>query len=411
MKKNFFPIFILFTVLSSCQDNELALKPQILSVSSDSGFIGETITLTGKGFNNLGNAKITMGNEIVKIQSVTETEIKFNIPKVLASQTVSIDLKINGISCHNKPNFHILTWKKLLDFPFAPRFAASSFIIGDKLYVGFGANQENDRFKDFWEIDLSSGAIKKLSDFPGSARFACSSFSIGAKGYIVLGRSSTEGLLNELWEYNPKEDLWTRKADFPGYQRDEAVVFVLKGKAYVGNGLANGSTGLNDFYEYESSNDRWTQVASFPGNGIYGQAAFVRKNKAYLVGGVRNNSDIVTDVWEFSKDKWIQKAPFPGRPVVDGSGFNAPNISCFGFGVSEGNEATTSNYLYNPKRDNWTMIQDFDGPSRFNPISGSNSRYWYYGLGYNFSQDFNDLWVINFKNQHSAEDDGEDDDD
>lgn len=105
-----------------------------------------------------------------------------------------------------------------------------------------------------------------MANFPGGPRYASTSFTIGDKAYVGLGVLSDTSL-QDFWQYTPANKKWIRKKDFPGGARVAAVAFTISGKGYVGTGQTNTTAGVEDFWEYDPSTDSWTKKADFPGGG------------------------------------------------------------------------------------------------------------------------------------------------
>ena len=100
-------------------------------------------------------------------------------------------------------NYAQNTWKRKADFGEVDRTNAVSFSIGNKGYLGTGANTYGV-YKDFWEYDPVVNTWLQKADFEGNARFAAISFHIGNKGYIGTGYSDYDGNKKDFWEYTPE---------------------------------------------------------------------------------------------------------------------------------------------------------------------------------------------------------------
>ncbi len=372
--------------------SNISVIPVIENFSKSWGFAGDTVEILGSGFGNISEVLVKLNNKNVTVTSANFNKINFIVPSNSGGAN-STSVSVNSVSLSNPIIFNVLAWRKLKDLPFVGRRGSTSFIINDKLYVGLGASLDNVVYKDFWQVDLQSGAVTKLGDFPGEARFANKFFTLGDKGYIVLGYGKN-AIVNELWEFNPGSDSWTMKSPFPGQLRSGTVSFVLNGKAYVGCGIANGITSLDDFYQYDPELEIWEPVADFGGGPIYGQGSFVIDNKAYLVAGVKNNSTLVSELWEFDGSGWRQRASYPGQLITDGFGFNYGGFGCFGFGWIGSNDAGIENWKYKPSSNYWKKVENFSGPPRFDAASGSSEKYWYFGLGYKGNTEYSDIWIV-----------------
>src|ERR1700754_1000517 len=91
------------------------------------------------------------------------------------------------------------TWTKGTDFGGGIRAGATSFVIGNKAYMGLGVTSPTQSYtdlvyaKDFWTWAPCSNVWTQVSDFPGGVRESASCFVTGNKGYVGLGCS---GLTN-----------------------------------------------------------------------------------------------------------------------------------------------------------------------------------------------------------------------
>ncbi|HMX04688.1 MAG TPA: kelch repeat-containing protein [Chitinophagales bacterium] len=138
-------------------------------------------------------------------------------------------------------------WVKKANFPAGSRYGVSAFAIGDKGYVGCGAD-ENYFTNDFYEYNEATNTWSEKASFPGSPRFNASAFAIDTRGFIGMGTDG--GYQKDLYEYNPATDSWMQKANFPASERRSCVAFTINGYGYLGTG--KGPTGLKrGMYKYK----------------------------------------------------------------------------------------------------------------------------------------------------------------
>jgi IPT/TIG domain len=371
--------------------SQVTVVPFIESISASWGFVNDILEIKGSGFGSASEVAVKFNDKTAVVNSSDYNKITLVVPTNSSGINV-VNVITNSTPTSNPVNFNILEWKKLTDLPIDPRYAASAFVVNDFLYVGLGGALSGSRFDDFWKVNLKTGASTQMKNFPQGARFATNFFALGQKGYIVLGFDDLNAKSAELWEYEPSNDQWTQKSSFPGSLRTEAVSFVLNGKAYVGTG--NGTTSLDDFYVYDPALNQWSPSVTFGGGPFYGMGSFVVGSKAYLACGVKNGDTIVNEVWEFDGTIWVKRANYPGILITDGFGFNYSDVGCFGFGWVNANTAGNENWIYYPSSNNWRKVENFPGQSRFAAISGSSSKYWFYGLGYKGNTEYKDIWII-----------------
>ncbi|GCC53496.1 hypothetical protein SanaruYs_37410 [Chryseotalea sanaruensis] len=172
-------------------------------------------------------------------------------------------------------NSDLDTWSKLNDYPIYTYEhkgckGVSSFVIGDKAYIGAGVGNLNEGLLEWNSVtneftSLTSSFSPRLNP----NRSYASMFSLGNKGYVVGG---------EMWFY--EEDESVIEYDIPnlsssyrgsfdndrGYDasRKEMVSFVVQGQAFIGMGYGEFplTYGTNvgsqfDFYRYEPNGNRW----------------------------------------------------------------------------------------------------------------------------------------------------------
>lgn len=155
------------------------------------------------------------------------------------------------------------TWSQKTDFPGIPRWAAVSFSIDGKGYLGTGINyvsaSEISWFQDFYEYDPGENTWTRKADFIGTERAYAVGFSIGSMGYIGTG-SSHHTFYSDFWEFQPAQNTWIRKNDF-GSARGAATGFSIGTKGYVGTGEydVNAPKYLADFWEYDQNTNAWAR--------------------------------------------------------------------------------------------------------------------------------------------------------
>lgn len=148
------------------------------------------------------------------------------------------------------------TWITKTSFPPGGRFAAVGFSIGTKGYVGTGCyypfNQPPQTLSnDFWEYNPSSNAWTQKNNLPGSGRWFATSFSIGNRGYLGTGADlGSTSFYQDFYEYDLATDTWIPKANFGGVARGYAVGFSIGSKGYIGTGFSGGTARQKDFWEY-----------------------------------------------------------------------------------------------------------------------------------------------------------------
>jgi N-acetylneuraminic acid mutarotase len=232
-------------------------------------------------------------------------------------------------------------WTQKANFGGGQRTTAMGFSIGNKGYLGTGATSPGPFAfdKDFWEYDPAANVWTRKADYGGLETVGAVGFSIGNKGYVGTGANSS-GLTGDFWEYDPVTDAWTRKASFGGGPRYGAVGFSIGNKGYIGTGYdSNGHTLGNrkDFWEYEPATDTWTQKADFGGLARSLAAGFSIGSKGYIGTGdiSPDRAGFSDDFWEYdpATNGWLIKAYFGGGERIHASGFNIGSKGYLGFGA------------------------------------------------------------------------------
>ncbi|MFW6222998.1 MAG: kelch repeat-containing protein [Bacteroidota bacterium] len=172
--------------------------------------------------------------------------------------------------------------------------------------------------------------------------------------------------------------------------RYKATAFVIDNIGYVGTGISP-EKGERDFWRYIPGDDRWEQIDSLPAGARAGAFSFVINGKGYVGGGEVENNNPRNDLWEFDPqlNKWTKKADLP--ITVAGQG------SMKGFSIGEkGYVLATFNdnnfFEYNPEKDSWKAMKNFNGNSKLDFVSFSSDTKGYIGCGFNGTENINEIW-------------------
>lgn len=180
-----------------------------------------------------------------------------------------------------------------------------------------------------------------------SARSSGVAFDNSQFGFISLGKSLSNMQFKDCWKFDHSSSLWTKVSDFPGNARKNSFGFAIDSFAYVGAGIA-GNVLRRDVYRYNMNSDIWDTLSNYPGSGrrltFYASA----NGKGYVGGGY--STAVANDFYE-----------------------------------------------YNPQNDSWRALPNLPFGNRSTGISFAISDTIYFGLGYNGSSDFNDLWAYSVK--------------
>lgn len=298
------------------------------------------------------------------------------------------------------------------DFGGQARANASSFTIGNKLYV-FGGYNGRTRFNDLWEVEIPSGTRtfgtwKQLASLDASSATVTNAttanygrsegvgFSIGSVGYIGAGYDGSN-YMKDFWKYDPATDSWTQVADFAGSGRYGAYAFALKDKGYVGGGYDGNY--LNDFYQYDPTTDAWTVMPSAGRKREYA-SAFVINDVAYVVGG-RNSTTYPIDFLSFDGTEWTLKRQIANVSDDsyddDYSSIARSSASTFVLNGKAYLAGGTSGSLlrtvweYDPTTDIWTEKTSFEATARTGAVGVALNGRGFILLGKSGSSYFDDI--------------------
>ncbi|MDR1581796.1 MAG: galactose oxidase [Prevotellaceae bacterium] len=288
-------------------------------------------------------------------------------------------------------------WTFLGSFDGEARGDATGFVIGDAAYICFGYNgKQNAALKDLWEYNPSNKTWKQKTivknsegkdsiTFPGTARYAAVSFSVGGKAYVGLGYDGKTAL-KDFWEYDPKTDKWTKiEEEFPGVERYYAVGASVGGKGYVGTGYDGGSN-LKDFYSFTPGttpgSGTWATISSYEGSKRSGASVFVIGNYLYMLGGTANDGN-PTDMQKYdpSKDTWTKILDLRNTDLTaeNDKYDNIPRTYANTFVINNKGYITlgqktmslSSTYEYDPETNAWTERTPFSRSTRSYAVSFS----------------------------------------
>jgi N-acetylneuraminic acid mutarotase len=143
----------------------------------------------------------------------------------------------NGVLEYD-PNGNSWTPKTSAPLGANPRYKASSFTIGNDIYLATGAASDvSSLTDDLWAFSTTGNSWSQKASLPSTARWQATAFSINNIGYLIGGGLIGGPYSSEVWSYSPANNQWTKLSpDYPGGAVLGSFVFVLNNKAYIGTG-------------------------------------------------------------------------------------------------------------------------------------------------------------------------------
>ena len=278
-----------------------------------------------------------------------------------------------------------------------PRRTGVAVTANGRAYMGLGRNATG-RLKDWWEVNPITNQWVQKSDFPGSARDGAVAFGANGRVYVGTGNDGTGGFERDFYEYDPASDAWTRKADFPEDFAAAAgitsgVAFSIDNIGYVGLG----NTGVNNtqaFFKYNPGTNAWQSSAAFPGPGRIGAIAFVTGGKAYVGFGFGSLGPYRNDLFEYDPvaNTWTTRASGSGTGrggaaavTLNGRGLVLAGIENTTGGFGGTDVYTSSNFVYNPALNTWSLGPPVPSPVRTDVMSFAIGTKAYLHGGFRFS--------------------------
>jgi N-acetylneuraminic acid mutarotase len=288
--------------------------------------------------------------------------------------------------CKKEENNPSNRWLQKSSISSIIRRGATSFVIGDKGYIGTGYDG-NELLNDFWEYNSVTDVWTQKANFSGLPRYYAVGFAIGSKGYIGTGGAGSGGDVKDFWEYNPSTNAWTQKADVPGVSgrgRFYAAGFSINSLGYIVAGTDRVDD-LSTLNEYNPSTNTWSQKADYPGNGKRLPVAIVVGSKGYVGTGNDNTQTYKDDFWEYNQatNTWGKKANFGGGVRGGAVGFAIGANMYIGTGSVGPALSDLKNdfWRYNSVTDTWKRLADFGGTARNTAIGFAIDSKGYIGTG------------------------------
>jgi len=315
----------------------------------------------------------------------------------LVATLLTLALGVSTTSCEDEDNVHTLgNWVNLYTtMPGTPRGGAVCFQIGQKAYIGTGANtantEENERFRDFFLVqpkatsDGKDGGVEysgkwvnsadetTVSNMPDNApaRNGAVAFYLNGKGYVGLGYTGSR-YLNDFWEFDPEGT--PERAQYDLASTD--TFFVENSKKGYGSYKSYVSTYSKMSSEAKKKLDagtktgKWTRIENFPGDTCRYAVAFVLKNTdgkeyAYVGSGEDGESNYLSDFYRFDGEKWEKVANCDmgrAQASVFKMTLDGVEYAYLVGGVNSGSVVTLERY--NPNTNKWEQLRKMKDAER-----------------------------------------------
>jgi N-acetylneuraminic acid mutarotase len=137
-------------------------------------------------------------------------------------------------------------WEQISDFPYFA-FSCTAFSVNNSLYAGLG--WLGDCYSNFYELDTLKNSWTNNLTYPGKGCLGIKNFVIGDKVYMGLGNDNNNSF-TDFWEFNHTNKTWTRQLDFP-YSTVLMASFSINGKGYVFGSKYGYLSYIRSFWEFD----------------------------------------------------------------------------------------------------------------------------------------------------------------
>lgn len=124
-------------------------------------------------------------------------------------------------------------WTPLSDFPGKKMNRTLTLVVDDRIFVvggSFSYGSDPNYSNNLWEYVPDTDTWFRRADFPGSSRFEMRGFVIGNRMYAGFGYTNGYedyiDYVNDLWEYIPSRDVWESRSAFTMWKPAELTFSV-----------------------------------------------------------------------------------------------------------------------------------------------------------------------------------------
>lgn len=368
------------------------LEPTISKLNVDKGFIGDQVEIHGKNFGYIKDGlKIKVDSLFATIISFSKELITIKIPEgIYNKRNIDVSIFIKSKSVSSKEFTILNAWLQKSNIPNPKNnlgngyYGAISFSVNGHGYVGLGYGGSQYNSADMWRYDQKTNSWTQVASFPGASRMLASTFVIGDKAYVGGGISSS-GEYKDFWMYSPLSDSWSRIADFP-YGFSNGV-----GLSSDDNGYITTRAPDANFWKYDPELNEWTQMSRLPGKSSEIRrvdSGFELNGKLYIYVSGTTTGNHELHEYNPSTNTWSRKADMPYFGI-DAGWASAASCRGYGYVFNEGGHV----HSYNPGEDSWKESDTFYG-RRMDGIAFELNGLIYFGGGRD-SRDHSDIWEYN----------------
>jgi N-acetylneuraminic acid mutarotase len=223
---------------------------------------------------------------------------------------------------------------------------ATSFVINEKAYFGFGNSNFGVGDLAFYSYDFQNSTFQLEGNLPGDQTSTgpildAVGFTHQDFGYLI-GRGQNDNSQKRTWKFDPVGQSWTAFGTYPLAGNAGMFHFIIDEKLYVGMGNENSYSYYDcqtDIWEYDLTNNSWAQKNNFPGVGRRDGISFTHNGKGYFGFGIQADPNTgavksFSDLWEYdvAADSWIKLLDMPVPNKQDLFAFVFGNSLYFGGG-------------------------------------------------------------------------------
>jgi len=247
------------------------------------------------------------------------------------------------------------TWNRLSDVPFEGRCNMTAVVCNNIAYCGGGFagdyNSTDSYKKDWWAFDGTQW--KQLSDLPTKYTDGLIAFTVDDKIYVGYGYN--QQWTSELFAYNPSTDTWTGTlyADIKDLRLGLGLA-CAQNADHIFAGLGFDTYNNNSWTEYIPSLSQWQKRKPLPSKGGLFYACTATTTHVFLCGGRTFGGSLTSgkihdDIWAYdiAIDQWSLCAHLP-QPTENMIAFTIGNTPYFGLG--ENADGIRCNKLYKLKQ-------------------------------------------------------------